>query len=118
MMRLRLALPFAFAMIGAATAAAQQPVLTVQQSGTTALLQAVSISARDPDVVWISGHRGTYAVTSDGGTTWVPHVVRRHDSLEFRDVHAIDARRAWLMSAGAGSKSGIFQTVDGGTNWT
>ena len=97
---------------------AQAPVITVQQSGVTSLLQAVSVSAARPDVAWISGHRGTYAVTTDGGTTWTARVVPGRDSAEFRDVHAIDARRAWLLSSGSGAKSGIFQTTDGGAKWT
>ena len=43
-------------------------VLTPQTSGTTALLQAVSpVSA---EVVWVSGHEGTYAKTLDGGESW------------------------------------------------
>jgi photosystem II stability/assembly factor-like uncharacterized protein len=97
---------------------AQQPTLTVQQSGVSALLQAISISAANPDVAWVSGHRGTYLITTDGGSTWMAGVVPGRDSAEFRDVHAIDARRAWLMSAGNGEKSGIVQTTDGGRKWT
>jgi len=96
---------------------AQAPVIIVQQSNVTSLLQAVSISASNPDVAWISGHRGTYAVTTDGGNTWAARVVPGKDSAEFRDVHAIDARRAWLMSSGTGAKSGIFRTTDGGAKW-
>ncbi|MCC7055048.1 MAG: hypothetical protein IT355_17375 [Gemmatimonadaceae bacterium] len=96
---------------------AQAPSLIVQQSGSTALFQAVSVSARDPKVAWISGHRGSYAITTDAGATWQAHVVPGRDSLQFRDLHAIDARRAWLMAAGNGEKSGIFQTTDGGTTW-
>lgn len=97
---------------------AQAPVITVHQSGVASLFQAVSVSATNPDVAWISGHRGTYAVTTDGGASWQARVVPGHDSLEFRDVHAVDARRAWLMSAGSGSKSGIFQTTDAGATWS
>ena len=102
----------------ASTLPAQAPSLIVQQSGATALFQAVSISASDPKVAWISGHRGTYAITTDAGSTWQSHVVPGRDSLQFRDLHAIDARRAWLMAAGNGDKSGIFQTTDGGATWT
>jgi photosystem II stability/assembly factor-like uncharacterized protein len=97
---------------------AQTPVLTVQQSGTSSLLQAVSVSSRDPNVVWISGHAGTYARTRDGGATWSANVVPGVESLQFRDLHAVDAQRAWLMAAGNGEKSAIFQTRDGGASWT
>lgn len=97
---------------------AQQPSLTVQVSGTSALFQAVSVSRRNPETVWISGHAGTWARTTDGGRTWQSHVMTGRDSLQFRDLHAIDADRAWLMAAGNGEKSGIFQTTDGGATWT
>jgi photosystem II stability/assembly factor-like uncharacterized protein len=97
---------------------AQQPVLTEQRSGTAALFQAVSVSSSNPRVAWISGHAGTWARTLDAGATWETHVMTGHDSLQFRDLHAIDENRAWLMAAGTGDKSGIFQTTDGGVNWS
>ena len=97
---------------------AQQPVLTVQETGTTALFQAVSVSARHPSVVWISGHSGTWARSTNGGRSWQAHVMAGIDSLQFRDLHALDANTAWLMAAGTGAKSGIFHTVDGGVTWT
>lgn len=92
------------------------PVLDVQQSGTTALLQAVS--AVDERIVWVSGHAGTYVRTLDGGETWVAGRVPGADTLQFRDVHAIGADTAWLMSAGSGELSRIFRTTDGGRSWT
>jgi photosystem II stability/assembly factor-like uncharacterized protein len=82
-------------------------------SGTTALLQAVSApSAR---VAWVSGHRAAVLRTTDGGTTWqavdVPGAAG--DSLEFRDVYAVDADVAYLLAAGPGSRSRIYKTTDG-----
>jgi photosystem II stability/assembly factor-like uncharacterized protein len=99
-------------------AGAQAPVLTVQQSQTTALLQAVSVSARNQQIVWVSGHAGTYAKSSDGGSTWSAFVMPTKEKLQFRDLHAIDGDRAWLMAAGTGAASGIFATRDGGHTWT
>ena len=86
-----------------------------QPSGTTALLQAVSVV--DSEVVWVSGHQGTYARTTDGGATWQAAVVPGADSLQFRDVHAVDANTAYLMSAGNGELSRIYKTTDGGASW-
>ncbi len=86
-----------------------------QESGTEVLLQAAS--AVDEDVVWVSGHGGTWARTLDGGATWSAHVLPGADSLEFRDVHALDARQAWLLSAGPGELSRIYRTTDGGETW-
>src|SRR5690348_10172108 len=73
------------------------PVVTEQNSGTTARLQAVS--AVNERVVWVSGIRATWARTLDGGSTWVADSMA--DSwLEFRDVHAVSADRAWLLASG------------------
>lgn len=100
---------------GSAAPAGLSPVLAAQRSGTTALLQAVSpVNER---VVWVSGHRGTWARTLDGGATWDIGSVPGGDSLQFRDVHALDADNAWLMSAGPGDASRIYRTADGGRTW-
>jgi photosystem II stability/assembly factor-like uncharacterized protein len=88
---------------------------TSQRIGTTALLQAISVV--DSNVVWVSGHRGSYARTTDGGATWHAAVVPGADSLQFRDVHAVDASTAYLMSAGNGELSRIYKTTDGGATW-
>jgi photosystem II stability/assembly factor-like uncharacterized protein len=95
-----------------------EPLLnvTLQQSGTTALLQAVSIV--DSLVVWVAGHNATYVRTTDGGATWHAAVVPNADSLEFRDVYAVDARTAYLLSAGPGERSRIYKTTDGGRTWS
>ncbi|MGH7482207.1 MAG: WD40/YVTN/BNR-like repeat-containing protein, partial [Longimicrobiales bacterium] len=85
-------------------------------SGTDELLQAVSVV--DAAVVWVSGHGGTFARTTDGGATWQAGVVAGADTLQFRDVHAADARTAWLLSAGTGGLSRIYRTDDAGATWT
>jgi photosystem II stability/assembly factor-like uncharacterized protein len=92
------------------------PSLEPQTSGTTALLQAVSVV--DARTAWVSGHAGTWARTLDGGATWTTGGVTGADSLQFRDVHAASADVAWLMSAGTGEQSRIYRTSDGGRTWT
>ena len=94
-----------------------QPVVEDQSSGVTALLQAVSVV--DSSVVWISGHDATVVRTLDGGRTWVRiPVAGAPDSLQFRDIHAFDARTAYILAAGPGDMSRIYRTNDGGTSWT
>jgi len=95
---------------------AQTPATIDQTSGTTATLIGISIVS--PTVVWVSGTAGTYLVTIDGGATWRAGVVPGADSLQFRDVHALDAETAWLLSAGPGEASRIYHTRDGGRSWT
>jgi photosystem II stability/assembly factor-like uncharacterized protein len=91
-------------------------VITTQQSGTTRRLQAVSLV--NANVVWASGLGGAFVVTMNGGKTWRAGVVPGADSLEFRDVEGISASVAYLLAAGTGSASRIYQTTDGGRSWT
>jgi len=90
-------------------------VLQDQNSGTTSRLQAVSVV--NEQVVWASGTGGTYVVTVDGGRSWRAGRVAGADSLEFRDIHAFDAKNAYLLSSGNGPNSRIYRTIDGGVNW-
>lgn len=78
----------------------------------------IGAHAVDERVVWVSGQRGTWARTTDGGATWVSGRVPGADSLEFRDVHATSADTAWLLSIGNGGNSRIYHTTDGGQRWT
>ena len=51
-------------------------------------------------MVWASGTRGRVARTTDGGKAWRVDSIAGADSLDFRDIHALSATRAWAMSAG------------------
>ena len=87
----------------------------VQQSGTTALL--IGIHVVSDQVMWAAGARGTVTRSTDGGATWTAGKVPGADSLQFRDVHALDARTAWVLSIGNGPQSRIYQTRDAGATW-
>src|ERR1700712_1499454 len=88
------------------------PRLTVQQSGTTNRLQA--ISPVNQWVVWASGVGGTYVKTTDGGKHWKAGVVPGAESLQFRDVEGVSDKEAYLLAAGTGTDSRIYKTEDGG----
>jgi photosystem II stability/assembly factor-like uncharacterized protein len=90
------------------------PKWTIQSSGGTASLRGVS--AVDDTVAWASGSGSTVLRTSDGGATWKPLTVTT-DKLDFRDVDAIDARTAYILSIGNGPSSRIYKTVDAGATW-
>jgi photosystem II stability/assembly factor-like uncharacterized protein len=77
----------------------------------------IAVSAVSPKVVWISGEKGTYARTTDGGTTWKVAVVPGAATMDFRDVHAFSEQSALLMSAGSGAASKIYKTTNGGATW-
>jgi photosystem II stability/assembly factor-like uncharacterized protein len=95
---------------------ASSPTLTPQQSGTLNRLQAVS--PVNHKIVWASGLNGTFVVTTDGGDTWHAGVVPGAETLQFRDVHGVSAKVAYLLSAGSGTDSRIYKTTDGGQTWT
>ena len=93
------------------------PALTPQQSGTTTLL--IAVSAVNDDVAWVAGANRTFLRTTNGGATWTAGQVGLvgPPTLQFRDVHAVDANTAYLLSIGNGLDSRIFKTTDAGTTW-
>ena len=99
--------------LAAPGALAQQP-WTAVASGTTAELRGLSLVGAK--VAWASGARGTVLRTTDG-VQWQAMRVTGAAKLDFRDIHAVDADTALVMSAGPGEASRILRTVDGGKTW-
>lgn len=71
----------------------------------------------DGTTVWGVGARGVVARTTDGGATWSFPRTPAGDSLGFRDVHAVSADEAFVLSIGPGSDSRIYHTTDAGVSW-
>ena len=91
------------------------PHWTLQTSGVTARLRGVSaVSER---VAWASGSGATVLRTTDGGATWNKLNVTT-ETLDFRDIDAIDAQTAYVLSIGNGAASRIYKTTDAGATWT
>jgi photosystem II stability/assembly factor-like uncharacterized protein len=88
---------------------------TTQASGTKARLRGLGVV--NDEVAWASGTGGTFVRTSDGGKTWRAGTVPGDLSLDFRDLHALGADTAYLLSIGGGEQSRIFKTTDGGATW-
>ncbi|WP_258102788.1 hypothetical protein [Marinoscillum sp. MHG1-6] len=72
---------------------------------TDALLQAISYV--DNKTIWVSGHKATFARTTDGGESW-DLFTHPSDTLQFRDLHAFSEDHVLLMSAGTGKLSRIM----------
>jgi photosystem II stability/assembly factor-like uncharacterized protein len=98
------------------TLSATAPSWTAQPSGVTSRLRGVS--AVDARVAWASGAAGTVIRTIDGGQTWQARTIPGTEGLDFRDIDAIDARTAFVLSIGPGEASRIYKTTDGGEQWT
>lgn len=80
-----------------------------QRRVTDASLRGLAIAA--DGTVWASGTGGTYL--RNGAAGHVPGA----ESLDFRDVHAVDGRTAYLLASGPGEKSRIYKTADAGAHW-
>ena len=85
-----------------------------QTISTTSDFRGLSVVS--PNVAWVSGTKGTYARTADGGKNWLVGTVPGAENLDFRDVEAF-GETAYLLSAGPGDASRIYKTVDGGKSW-
>ena len=90
------------------------PRWTTQTSGVTARLRGVS--AVNEQVAWASGSGSTVLRTVDGGQSWQKLEVT-DETLDFRDVDAIDAQSAYILSIGNGPASRIYKTTDAGKTW-
>ena len=89
-----------------------------QPFGVDAELRGLSVV--DARVVWVSGAGGRYGRTTDGGRSWRVDTVPGATGLDFRAVHAVDARTALVMSAGEAERgqARIYRTTDGGAHWS
>lgn len=96
--------------------AAAAPTWVSQQSGTIERLRAVS--AVSDKIAWASGNHGAVLRTVDGGVNWVVLPVPGASELDFRDIEAFSADKAYILSIGSGSLSRIYKTIDGGITWT
>lgn len=104
-----------FFFLCAAFAQSPPPQWTPQPSGTTAALRGVS--AVSNLIAWASGAGGTFLRTADGGAAWKAGKVPGASDLDFRAIRAFDEDTAFLLSIGAGEKSRVYKTIDGGNRW-
>jgi photosystem II stability/assembly factor-like uncharacterized protein len=93
----------------------QPAIKQVIQVKTPSLAHFRGVQAVSDDVVWVSGTGGTVLLTENGGKKWKDVTVPACDSLDFRDIHALDAKRAWVMSSGNGAR--IYHTKNSGKTW-
>ncbi len=87
-----------------------------QKSNTAASLHGLSVVSAN--VVWASGTGGTFVRTTDGGKAWQVGTVAGGEKLDFRNVYAVDASTAYLMSIGNGNESRIYKTTNAGRIWS
>jgi len=77
-------------------------------------LQALSINANGD--IWVSGVLGKVLVSRDDGQSWQTKSIAGSEQLQFRDIWAREST-IYLLAAGEGSNSRIYQSVDDGATW-
>ncbi|NNF36647.1 MAG: photosystem II stability/assembly factor-like protein [Saprospiraceae bacterium] len=87
------------------------PFIKLVQSPSEASLRG--LHSLSESTVWVSGSQGTFLRSIDGGKSWKHGSIV--DSVDFRDIHAFDANRAIVVSAGHPAL--IFITGNAGDNW-
>ncbi len=73
------------------------------------------LSVVDDNTIWVSGSRGTFARSVDGGKTFTYTQLKGYEKSDFRDIEAFDDKRAVMMSSG--TPAYILKTIDGGLTW-
>ncbi len=73
------------------------------------------LSVVDDNVIWLSGPRGTFARSTDGGKSFVFKHLEAYAKNDFRDIEAFDSNNAVMMCSG--SPAYILKTGDGGKTW-
>jgi photosystem II stability/assembly factor-like uncharacterized protein len=87
--------------------------IEVLQKGNPTSIRGLSVV--DDKIAWISGSKGTVAITKDGGKTWDWQQVKGFEKSDFRDIEAFSSKEAIIMSSGTPAL--ILKTTDGGQNW-
>ncbi len=103
----------------APTAEARAYAFRVHQTGTAPSASFRGLSVASNGTFWASGSEGHVLRSTDSGRNWeqIP-LPDQASNLDFRDNHALSTNHIVLMAAGPGEASAIYESHDGGQNWT
>lgn len=74
------------------------------------------MSIPNDSVAWLSGSRGSVALSTDAGNTWQWKTVAGYEKTDFRSIAAFSDSVALIVSAG--SPAVVLRTTNGGEQWT
>lgn len=74
-----------------------------------------ALSVADDKVIWVSGSKGTFARSTNGGNSLEVNQIKGYENSDFRDIEAFDEQKAIVMSSGYPAI--ILKTINGGKTW-
>ena len=83
--------------LAAAYQAPRMPPIAWQPQTSGVAVRLRGVSAVSALVAWASGANGTILRTTDGGRTWTPRPVAGAETLDFRDIDALNERVAYAL---------------------
>lgn len=101
-----------FFLLFAAFALKAQHIIPLAQGNPTSIR---GLSVVNDNIAWVSGNRGYFAITNDGGKTWNWQQVKGFEKADFRGIEAFSEKEAIIMSSG--TPASILKTIDGGASW-
>jgi photosystem II stability/assembly factor-like uncharacterized protein len=90
-----------------------QTIVNIQQGKQPSSIRGMSVI--NDSLAWISGSKGTVAITHNGGKSWDWQQVKGFEKADFRAIEAFSDKEAIIMSSGTPAL--VLKTTDGGANW-
>lgn len=115
-----------FIIVGAGTGGAASAWIEQNTHFTSAYRGVFLNEIVDANTSWIMTYDGgaggsitkDFAITIDGGDTWVPGEFDVADNYAIGDISAIDGNNAWIAVYDIDGGGGVYNTDDSGATWT
>ncbi len=81
------------------------------------LIEYISISPSNADVIYVSGENGEVKKTINGGTSWTSITIPQLGNVKSIEVHPTNPSEIYIAYSGYLSGK-VYKSTDSGTNWT